>query len=464
MAHQAPASPQKTAPVAVFWDYENLPIPRDIGEAEAVSRLRKMAIGYGHLAVLKAYLDTSLQGTNTKIRSAMQCSGVSIIDTPHNGSKEVADKMLIVDIMTFALDQKAPATIILISSDRDFAYLLATLRNRCYNVVIFTNHHQSTSLRAQADEIKEWRTDVLNLPLHAPKLQHAIKKPKPYNQDKRTAGAAGHDDRLPPPKRHANAPNQSFALPPVPYQPYQPSHSYKPSPSFNIPHQTSGLPVFSSLTSKATYTAATATGTIWAHSKGGGKNGESWTSRPVQQPQPQPQAGPSGANVKKAPIEVIEISDDDEDRASETERQQAKQAKAAKKFARRLKSDRLANETSKGKGKRVEKPDSAVEDGDLEDADEVEELEKEEHESGTAGDAENSDMDCAATSPPTSKSPSPRIAQKFSGATLWLDDDDEEEEEDGGSEDDEQVKGILVVSSTTAEFAIAFATHGSKTS
>ena len=56
-----------------------------------------------------------------------------------------------VDIMAFINDNPPPATTVLISSDRDFAYLLSTVRWRKYNVVLISNSFMThESLTAQA--------------------------------------------------------------------------------------------------------------------------------------------------------------------------------------------------------------------------------------------------------------------------------------------------------------------------
>lgn len=57
-----------------------------------------MAKPYGSVKSLKAYLAITDQFTVARaitLRSEFQASGVSLIDCPHNGRKEVADKMII---------------------------------------------------------------------------------------------------------------------------------------------------------------------------------------------------------------------------------------------------------------------------------------------------------------------------------------------------------------------------------
>lgn len=100
--------------VAVFWDYgtislhpsykqlrmvvENCPAPSNASGYTLVSNIRAMAQMYGVIKSLRAYTAVSEQFSTAKaavLRSELQCSGVSLVDCPHNGRKDVADKMII---------------------------------------------------------------------------------------------------------------------------------------------------------------------------------------------------------------------------------------------------------------------------------------------------------------------------------------------------------------------------------
>lgn len=96
------------------------------------------------------------------IRSDLQTSGVSIINVPRNGRKDVADKMMIVDVLTYAMDNLAAnTTIVVISGDRDFAYAVSVLRLRQYEVVLITLPNAHYSLTAQASATFDWLLDIL---------------------------------------------------------------------------------------------------------------------------------------------------------------------------------------------------------------------------------------------------------------------------------------------------------------
>jgi hypothetical protein len=124
------------------------------------------------------------------LRSELQSSGVSLIDCPHNSRKNVADSMLACDLVCFALDNPTSqipyinptspyipntpfsaicppsistpkTTIVLISGDRDFAYPLAVLKARKYEVgLIVPPGGVHPALRAQATWVVNWK-DIL---------------------------------------------------------------------------------------------------------------------------------------------------------------------------------------------------------------------------------------------------------------------------------------------------------------
>lgn len=66
-------------------------------------------------------------------------------------------------MLAHAIDNPPPATIILISGDRDFAYAVSILRLRRYRVVIISLGGVHASLKAQASVFLDWNTDVICL-------------------------------------------------------------------------------------------------------------------------------------------------------------------------------------------------------------------------------------------------------------------------------------------------------------
>ena len=146
-----------------------------------------MAQLYGSVKLFKAYLEISslesglLTPRLLTLTSELQSSGVSLIHCPHNGRKDVADKMMLgkyalyflywhilmqqsqVDMLGHAIDNPAPTTILLISGDRDFAYAMSVLRLRRYQVVLITLSNAHVSLTSQASVCHDWSSDILGV-------------------------------------------------------------------------------------------------------------------------------------------------------------------------------------------------------------------------------------------------------------------------------------------------------------
>lgn len=66
--------------------------------------------------------------------------------------------------MAYAIDNPAPATIILISGDRDFVYAVSILCLRRYRLVLLAPSVAHGSLKAQASVVYAWPGDVLSEP------------------------------------------------------------------------------------------------------------------------------------------------------------------------------------------------------------------------------------------------------------------------------------------------------------
>lgn len=149
--------------VAIFWDYENCALPSNATGSIIVNNIAQLARRYGSVKSFRAYSELPEQPSpkNIALRSDLQLCGVSVIDCPHNGGKDVADKMMIVDMMAFAIDTPAPATIILITGDRDFVYAVSILSLRQYRLVVLAPTAAHGTLKGQAAEVYAWPADLL---------------------------------------------------------------------------------------------------------------------------------------------------------------------------------------------------------------------------------------------------------------------------------------------------------------
>ena len=75
-----------------------------------VDNIRRIAHSYGSVKLFKAYLELSEQSSlkSLSLRSELQSCGVSLTDCPHNGRKDVADKMMIGVLFPEAYASRSP--------------------------------------------------------------------------------------------------------------------------------------------------------------------------------------------------------------------------------------------------------------------------------------------------------------------------------------------------------------------
>ncbi|KAL1741706.1 NYN domain-containing protein [Schizophyllum fasciatum] len=152
--------------VGIFWDFENCRYSGARSGHEIARAIEDIALEYGTVTDFNAYLDMQYCTIPAGTRSELQSSGVALVDCPHNGQKDVVDQMLQTDMLTYALDHPAPATLLLISGDRDFAYTVSVLRRRRYKVVLLCHSQPGPhkSLAWQVSACLDWNTKVLGLP------------------------------------------------------------------------------------------------------------------------------------------------------------------------------------------------------------------------------------------------------------------------------------------------------------
>jgi hypothetical protein len=107
---------------------ENCPAPANTSGYAIANSISALARSFGSVKVFKAYLEISDQ-SRSSLRSELQSSGVSLVDCPHNGRKDVADKMI--------LGQKYTSS----SSSQNIAESIFLAQLTCYPMPSITLHH-----------------------------------------------------------------------------------------------------------------------------------------------------------------------------------------------------------------------------------------------------------------------------------------------------------------------------------
>ncbi|KAJ6546474.1 hypothetical protein DFH09DRAFT_1171138 [Mycena vulgaris] len=160
----------ESSDVAIFWDYENCHASSQTSGYEVAAGIRNVAHRFGSVKHFKAYMELPDSDTfrSLSLRSELQSSGVSLTDCPHNGRKNVADQMIMVDMLAYAMDHPTPATLILIS----------VLRLRRYQVVVISLPMPGPhiSLKSQASVWLDWNADAVaesTAPIRSPSSSRA---------------------------------------------------------------------------------------------------------------------------------------------------------------------------------------------------------------------------------------------------------------------------------------------------
>ncbi|KXN82516.1 hypothetical protein AN958_02367, partial [Leucoagaricus sp. SymC.cos] len=127
--------------------------------------LREIADSYGLIRSFRTYLDIANQSHPgfSILRRELHSSGISIVDCPSTSRKDVADKAMIVDMLTLAMDESPPSTILVATGDQDLAYALAVLRLRRFKIVLVHPTHTKECLLMQSDDSIDWHRRVLGM-------------------------------------------------------------------------------------------------------------------------------------------------------------------------------------------------------------------------------------------------------------------------------------------------------------
>jgi hypothetical protein len=153
------------APMAIFWDIENLQIPSSSSGRDVATRLKTILSPHGNLVQFRGYANIGEGNIPQQKRSDLQLSGCHLVDCPHVGRKEVVDKMIIVDAMQFAFTHPQAATLCFITGDVDYAYLLAVLQQPQWQTIVISKGTIRSMLHVNCDMKMRWETDILQMRL-----------------------------------------------------------------------------------------------------------------------------------------------------------------------------------------------------------------------------------------------------------------------------------------------------------
>mmetsp|Transcript_24273 Transcript_24273/g.61621 ORF Transcript_24273/g.61621 Transcript_24273/m.61621 type:complete len:458 (+) Transcript_24273:34-1407(+) len=163
----------KSMEIGIFWDYENVRVPRHLDVCDAWNCIRKAVdraasdvapAKHAIIAERRLYFDSRSPGELNTDRVKLDLSGFTLVDCPQRNKKETLDKKIIVDLMHFAWERYARRTsccVVLISSDADYSYMLSRLRDLGTVVVVVHDTNTSDVLLHSAHCNLHWKGDVL---------------------------------------------------------------------------------------------------------------------------------------------------------------------------------------------------------------------------------------------------------------------------------------------------------------
>ncbi|XP_018520259.1 meiosis regulator and mRNA stability factor 1 isoform X3 [Lates calcarifer] len=154
--------PENIPPVGVFWDIENCSVPSGRSAGAVVQRIRSRFFQGHREAEFICVCDISKE-SKAVIQELNNCQ----VTVAHINAtaKNAADDKLRQSLRRFAETHTAPATVILVSSDVNFASELSDLRHRHgFQVILVHGNHTSSALLQHANRHVAFQEITANLP------------------------------------------------------------------------------------------------------------------------------------------------------------------------------------------------------------------------------------------------------------------------------------------------------------
>ncbi|CAF1491088.1 unnamed protein product [Adineta steineri] len=142
--------------IALFWDLENVSIPRTESPFDIVQRLRQVLVLTPGLREVgfTCYCDASVIPQEKQL--SLSHANVRIAHVPDRKSGG-ADRQILLDLDRFEHAYKPPGTIVLISGDIDFVGKLSDLRHRAgFHIIVVHNKPAKEELKSTANTHYRW--------------------------------------------------------------------------------------------------------------------------------------------------------------------------------------------------------------------------------------------------------------------------------------------------------------------
>ncbi|XP_032248088.1 meiosis regulator and mRNA stability factor 1 isoform X6 [Halichoerus grypus] len=172
-------------PIGVFWDIENCSVPSGRSATAVVQRIREKFFKGHREAEFICVCDISKE--NKEVIQELNNCQVTVAHI-NATAKNAADDKLRQSLRRFANTHTAPATVVLVSTDVNFALELSDLRHRHgFHIILVHKNQASEALLHHANELirfEEFISDLPpRLPLKMPELCRMESKTGPRNSD-----------------------------------------------------------------------------------------------------------------------------------------------------------------------------------------------------------------------------------------------------------------------------------------
>ncbi|XP_044089830.1 meiosis regulator and mRNA stability factor 1 isoform X7 [Neovison vison] len=209
-------------PIGVFWDIENCSVPSGRSATAVVQRIREKFFKGHREAEFICVCDISKE--NKEVIQELNNCQVTVAHI-NATAKNAADDKLRQSLRRFANTHTAPATVVLVSTDVNFALELSDLRHRHgFHIILVHKNQASEALLHHANELIRFEEFISDLPPRLP-----LKMPELCRLESRTGTRSidfqqGHPRLAAPPHR------SSSAAAPAPKNSGTPESAYKTNP------------------------------------------------------------------------------------------------------------------------------------------------------------------------------------------------------------------------------------------
>ncbi|KAL4378568.1 hypothetical protein GQ457_02G009850 [Hibiscus cannabinus] len=141
--------------VSVWWDFENCNVSADFNVFKIANMITAALRANGIMGPLRITAFGDISQLSRASQEALSSTGVNLYHVPNDG-KNSADRLLLVDLLSWVSQNPPPAHLFLISSDGDYATVLHKLRMNNYNILLASRQSAPSVLCSAASIMWNW--------------------------------------------------------------------------------------------------------------------------------------------------------------------------------------------------------------------------------------------------------------------------------------------------------------------